>query len=126
MNLTKLNKMKVLISFCLISLLLFTGITGKDTTAPKSVKKIILEENKITGKLSFKDTLSKPFDSLLGQIKKLDRGLSHAKGEIVIIKEHYSHENLEKIDNFVKTDTLIKKDAVKKKSFLKKVIDKLK
>jgi hypothetical protein len=119
MNLTKLNKMKALISFCVISLLLFTGITGKDTTAPKSVKEIILKEKKVLDKLSFKDTLSKPSDSLLKQVKRLDRSLRHAEYEI---KEHYSQET------HVKIDTLVKKDSVliKKKSFLKKVIDRLK
>lgn len=114
--------MKTLISFCLISLLLFTGITGKDTTAPKSVKKIVLKKREQYDTLSFDKNSYKLSDSLLGQIKKLDRGLNHAKGEIVLIKEHYSHE---KIDNFVKSDTLAKKDSVKRKSFLKKVIDQL-
>jgi hypothetical protein len=120
--------MKSLISFSLLSLFVFTGITNRSTTAQHPKTKPTIDKVDTLGMLSFNTTIKKPADSLVRQIRKLDKSVRHAESEILGIKESNLQKDSSKFYTFVKSDTLIKKDSVvfKKKGFLKKIIDKLK
>jgi hypothetical protein len=119
--------MKSLISFSIISLFLFTGITNTDTAAPKIIKKTVLKEKKVE-QLFFYEPIIKPSDSLVQQVSRLEKGVKHAESEIVVIKKQCLLNDSLKLNTFVVKDTLLKKDSVilKKKRFIDRVIDKLK
>ena len=120
--------MKSLISLCILSLFLFTGIATKNTIGQKKPKEATLYDKSPVVVLSFAKEIKRPSDTLVKQISKLDKSVRHAESEIGVIKENLLCIDSAKFHTFVKKDTLEVKDSValKRKSFLNRVIDSIK
>jgi hypothetical protein len=120
--------MKTLISFCILSLFLFTVIANKTIRSQKKHEEATLYDKSKLLSLSFTKKIKRPSEELVKQISKLEKSVRRAESEIDVIKETLLCIDSTKFHTFVKKDTLVKKDSVvlKKKSLYLRVIDTIK